>query len=173
MRKIILNLAMSLDGYIVDENYSYDWITGDGDHSLDTLNQFDFKGFLDSIDTVVMGRKSYDDIGVEDYKNKQVIVATSRPLNNYNQVKFVSTGIVEYVLELRKAQGKDIWIFGGAGLADYFLKADVINEFIIGIVPLILGNGTKLFNDKIPTVPLHLEEYTVQEGLVIMRYTRR
>ena len=55
-RKIILNLAMSIDGYIANEDGGFDWIVGDGDESLDTQNKWNYEKFLEGIDTVVMGR---------------------------------------------------------------------------------------------------------------------
>lgn len=173
MRKIILNLAMSLDGYIVDENGGYEWIVGDGDKALDTEQPFDFPQYIDSIDIVVMGRKSYEDIGVQDYPTKKVVVATLQKMENYDNVEFVNEDIVGYIQHLQKQEGKDIWLFGGSGLTDNFMKADVVDEFIIGIVPTILGGGRPLFFDGNPTVKLHLDSYTMQEGISILRYSRR
>ncbi len=77
-RKIILNLAMSLDGYIATEDGKYDWIKGDGDSSLDTKNKFDFQAFLDTISAMVMGRKSYDDCDIEPFNDKEIFIATSK-----------------------------------------------------------------------------------------------
>lgn len=172
MRKIILNLAISLDGYIVDEEGGYQWITGDGDKKLDTKECFDFKLFLDSIDTVVMGRKAYEDIGVDDYKTKKIIVATSKQKKDYENVEFVNN-IVEYIRKLQDRDGKNIWLFGGGGLTNNFMNADIVDQFIIGIVPIILGGGRPLFFQGNPTVKLHLDSYTISEGLPILVYTRR
>ena len=69
MRQIILNLAMSLDGYIIDETGSFDWIVGDGDKHLNTDKVFNFETFMSSIDTVVMGSKSYKDCDRNMLKN--------------------------------------------------------------------------------------------------------
>lgn len=55
-KKIILNLAISIDGYIASEDGGFEWIVGDGDKSLDTEKKWDFNGFLDTIDVVVMGK---------------------------------------------------------------------------------------------------------------------
>ena len=57
-RDIILNLAISLDGFICDEDGGFDWIGGQGDSRADTAEQFDFDAFLASCDTLVMGRKA-------------------------------------------------------------------------------------------------------------------
>jgi dihydrofolate reductase len=173
MRKIILNLAMSLDGYIADPEGKYDWIQGDGDDSMDTEYSFDFDTFTESIDILVMGRKSYDDIGVEQYEDKRVIVATSKDREDYDNVEFVNEDIVAHVMQLKEEEGGDIWLFGGSVLTDYFLKADIVDEFIVGIVPIILGGGQPLFFADNPTVELRLDSYTVQEGLPILMYSRR
>ena len=68
--KIILNLAISLDGYISDENGGYDWIVGDGNSELNTENKSDFAKFLEGIDVVVMGRNCYDQNFHNEYKEK-------------------------------------------------------------------------------------------------------
>jgi len=173
MRKIILNLAMSLDGYIIDETGSFDWIVGDGDRHLDTDTLYDFEAFINSIDTVVMGRKAYDDCGTDMVKGKKVIVATSQNREDHGDIQFVNGDIVGFVQTLKKEEGKDIWLFGGSGVADHFMKSDVVDEFQIGIIPIILGSGTPLFYPGNPTVKLHLDSYTVQEGLPLLIYSRR
>ena len=173
MRKIILNLAMSLDGYILDKDGKYDWIKGDGDQSLNTQELFNFPAFTDSLDIVVMGRKSYEDIGVSDYKNKQVIVATTKEMENYDNVVFINEDIVDYVCRLREQDGGDIWLFGGGVLVDVFLRAEVIDKFILGIIPIILGDGTPMFYSGIPKTELHLDKYMMQDGIAMLEYSRR
>lgn len=172
-RKIILNLAISLDGYIADEDGSFDWIQGDGDEKLNTKAAFDFTEFLESVDTIVMGRKAYEDCSIEEYSTKQIIVATSRNMKNYDNVKFINNDICGYIQSLQQTEGKDIYLFGGGGLIDSFIKADIIDEYIIGIIPIILGQGRPLFMDNNPTIKLHLIEYTVKEGIAIFRYSKR
>ncbi len=173
MRKIILNLAMSLDGYISDENGGFDWILGDGDKRLDTEKAFDFNEFLIDVDTVVMGRKAYEDCGINDVKGRKVIVATSQKMIDYENVEFVNRDICGYIRDLQQKNGKSIWLFGGSTLTDCFIKADLIDEYIVGIIPVVLGKGRPLFLGNNPLVKLHLEEYTLQEGVAILRYSRR
>ncbi len=172
-RKIILNVAMSLDGYIADENGGFEWIVGDGEKELDTKDQFDFNVFLKDIDTVVTGYTSFKDAPMEMLSSQRVIVATSREKKNYDNVEFVNSNIVSFVEELRKQEGKDIWLFGGSLLADAFMKENVVDEFIIGVIPIILGDGIRLFKEANPMIPLQLTAYTVGEGIAILRYTRR
>ncbi len=93
-RKLIFNLAMSLDGYLAREDGSFDWIVGDGDKGHDTKKQFDFQEFLETIDIVIMGRKAYGDIPEESismYDNKKVYVATSNELKSkLKDVEFIN-----------------------------------------------------------------------------------
>lgn len=164
---------MSLDGFIVDKEGGFGWIKGYNDKSLDTDQSFNFAEFLDSVDVIVMGRKSYEDIGAGDYSLKRVIVATSKIMKNYDNVEFVDSEIVDYIKEIQKSDGKNIWLFGGSGLTDNFMKADVVDEFIVGIIPILLGEGKPLFYGGSPTVKLHLDSLTVQEGIPVLKYSRR
>ncbi|WP_301108078.1 dihydrofolate reductase family protein [Sporosarcina sp.] len=144
-RKIILNLAMSLDGYIAESDGGYDWIAGDGQSKLDTETDFSFPDFMGGIDTVVMGRKSFETCPMEMFADQQIIVFTSKKQKNAGNVTFVNEDIVSFVQNLQSKQGKDIWLFGGSMLTDAFVKMNVIDEYIIGIIPIILGNGIRLF----------------------------
>lgn len=170
--KIILNLAISLDGYIADENGGYDWIVGDGNSTLNTENKSDFAKFLEGIDVVVMGRKCYDQKMHNDYKGKDVYIATSENIADYENYHFISGDICKPINYL-KNQGKNIFLFGGGVVIDSFVKADVIDEYIIGIIPTILGRGRKLFLENNPKIDLNLQEYSVEEGIIIMKYSKR
>jgi len=172
-RKIILNLAMSIDGYIASEDGGYDWIVGDGDDTLNTKNKFSFDEFLEDVDIVVMGKKCYDQNMHNDYKNKKVYVATSQKIQDQDNLNFINGDIVKIIQEEREKEGKDIFLFGGGGLVDSFIKADIIDEYIIGIIPIILGKGRPLFLENNPTINLHLDECIVESGITILKYTKR
>ena len=172
-RKIILNLAISLDGYIASEDGGYDWIIGDGDKRLDTENKWDFNKFLEDIDVVVMGKKCYDQNMHNDFKSKKVYIATSKEIKDYDNIHFINGDIVKVIEEERNKEGKDIFLFGGGVLLDSFIKADIIDEYIIGIIPTILGNGRPLFLGNNPKIDLKLDEYVVDNGIVICRYSKR
>ncbi len=175
-RKIILNLAISLDGFIADEDGGFDWIKGDGDNSHDTKHTFDFPKFVEGVDTLVMGRKAYEDCPHETMKTfstKKIYVATTKKLERkYDNVECINGDICKQIFELKKEKGKDIWIWGGAHLADPFIKTNSIDEYIIGIIPIILGKGRPLFLENNPTIRLHLEESTTQEGIIIVKYSK-
>ena len=172
-RRIILNLAISLDGYIATETGGFEWIVGDGDHSCDIGSPFDYAEFLETIDLVVMGRKSYEDCGIADFGNKTVYVATSRDIPVPDNVKLVNGDIVDVVLKERARDGGNIYLFGGGEVIDPFIKANVIDEYIVGVIPVILGTGRRLFLENNPSIPLHLDAVSSSEGVVILHYSKR
>jgi dihydrofolate reductase len=88
MRKIILNLAMSLDGYIVDEEGGYAWIIGDEDKHLDTDANFDFPAFIENIDTVVMGRKPMKILTPTTIRQKRSLSRHRKPSKLYDSSLF-------------------------------------------------------------------------------------
>lgn len=171
--KIKMTLAMSLDGYIASEDGGYDWIIGDGDDTLNTKNKWDYNKFLSSIDIVVMGKRCYDQGMHNDFKDKKVYVATSENLKNYDNIHFINDDICKVIESERKNEGKNIFLFGGGILIDSFIKANIIDEYIIGIIPTILGKGRPLFLDNNPKIDLHLEEIISDKGIVVLRYTKR
>ena len=181
-RKIILNIAMSLDGYIAEDSGNLNWLVGDGDKSNNTKEQFSFPDFINNIDTIVMGKKSYEDAPAgtfEMFKSTKIYVASSEKLKTkhdnieYNNIEFISGDIVSQILKIKKEEGKAIWLMGGAVIIDYFIKADVIDEYVIGIIPIILGSGTPLFLEKNPKLELHLDGYTMEKGVAMLRYSKR
>ncbi|HEM4130232.1 TPA: dihydrofolate reductase family protein [Streptococcus suis] len=174
-RRLVLNIAMSLDGYIARTDGSYDWIEGHGTDQYDTTLQFDNPAFFSSCDTVIMGRKSLEDCPlemIEGYQEKQFIIASRSEYANYNNVRFVKD-IVAEIEQLRAEEGGDIWLFGGASLVQTCLEAGVIDHFIIGIIPIILGEGISLFDGRTKEQKLILVESTVTDGIAMLRYDIR
>lgn len=172
-RRIILNLAVSLDGYIADENGGFDWIEGDGDHNLDTLPKWEHTEFLKTIDTVVMGKTSYEQGFAKDFDDKLVLVATNDSMQDYANIRFIQGDLCARIAEENPAKGGDIYLFGGGKLCDEFIKADVVDEYIIGIIPIILGKGIPMFLKENPAIKLTLKEQYIEEGVVILRYEKR
>lgn len=175
MVKLTMNLAISLDGYICDENGGYAWIVGHGDSTLDSETQFSQAAFEASCDTIVMGYHSYEDCleHIQMYRDKQIVVATSKKIEDYGNVRFVNGDIVSYVAQLKQDGKKNIWLFGGAQLCDTFLKSDLIDSYVIGIIPTLLGKGRRLFYDSYPMVELRLVHTSVSDGIVILKYERK
>lgn len=170
--KIILNLAISLDGYIADENGGFDWIIGDGNNTLNTDEKWGYEKFLEDIDVIVMGKNCYDQGFHKDFAGKSVYIATSKEIDNYENYHFINGDIVKTVKKI-KNQGKNIFLFGGGIVIDHFVKGDVIDEYVIGIIPTILGKGRKLFLGNNPKIDLELQYYSVDSGVVVMKYSKR
>ncbi|MBN2758193.1 MAG: dihydrofolate reductase family protein [Bacteroidales bacterium] len=170
--KIILNLAMSIDGYIASENGDYDWILGDGDSSLNTDVGHNYASFLEDIDIVLMGKNCYNQGFSNDFPAKQVFVATSEVKEDESNIHFINNDVLN-IIKHEKQKGKNIYLFGGGILIDSFIKNNAIDEYIIGIIPIILGKGKKLFLDNNPNILLHLNKYVIEDGIPLLYYVKR
>jgi len=148
MGRTILYTAVSLDGYIADTEGKIDFL----DHPRFDLpdEDYGYETFMEGIDTIVMGHKTYAQIlqfeGGYPYKGKHSIVLsrdTDIPLANEN-IEVFTEGSVDLLKEL-KGQGKRIWIVGGGATNARFHEADLIDELILTYIPTMLGNGIPLF----------------------------
>jgi dihydrofolate reductase len=169
MRKIILFIASSLDGFIAGKSGEIDWLFTDQDYG--------YTKFFNTIGVVIMGRKTYDQaltFGEYPFKGKESFVfSRSRADATDENVKFISGDVAIFVDSLRSQHGKDIWLVGGSELIQQFLKHDLIDEFVISIHPIILGEGIPLFPIPNPLQKLHLEQCeTFDTGLVQITYSR-
>lgn len=144
-RKIVLYIAMSLDGYIARKDGTLDWLPDPGDIDMG------YDDFYDTIDTVVMGAATYEQIinelspDVWPYEGKQCFVATTKNRTSDKRTTFISEDIAGFVSKLKQQPGKDIWLVGGGKLVDPFIKQNVIDQYIITVMPTILGDGIPLF----------------------------
>lgn len=171
-QKVILSLAMSLDGFIATKSDGFDWIVGDGDKTLNTKNFWDYKKFLETVDTVVMGSRCFEQGFHQDFLSKKVFVSSSKKLKDHENIHFVSGDIVKKIVFDTKVKTKNIFVFGGGGLVHNFLKSDAIDEYYIGIVPVILGDGIPLFSGTTPTIKLHLLKILSENGIVVLKYEK-
>jgi len=167
MRKIILNLAVSLDGFIEGPNGEFDWCFTDQDYGM--------KAFYSRIDTIFMGRKSYElvkTMGDDLYKNKKIYVF-SRTLKEVAPTEELVTGNIENeIRQIKNSEGKDIWLFGGASLTSSFINLKLIDEFMLAVHPIILAGGKPLFTNLKERASLQLQEAkTYSSGLVQLFYT--
>jgi len=176
MRKIILNLAISLDWYICTNKWKFDWIQGDGSKSNDTKKQFDFWRFLEDTDTIIMWKKAYLDCWIEDiegYDRKKIYIASSKSFDTkYWNLEIINWDITKKILNLKKEKWKNIWLFWWAWLTDEFIKDNIVDEYIIWIIPILLWEGRRLFLWNNPLVKLKLVENTTQEWIVILKYIK-
>jgi dihydrofolate reductase len=169
MRKIVLFIATSLDGFIAGKDGNVDWLFTDGD--------FGYKEFLQSIDTTLMGHNTYKYIlqfGTFPYPDKinYVFTRNQRDQDN-NPVKFITGDVVEFVKELKEEKGKNIWLIGGGQINSILLNNNLIDQMIISIHPKVLGDGIPLFkHESLTNLEYHLERHKVFErGLVQLTYS--
>lgn len=147
MRKVILALAVSLDGCIARANGDVDWL------SMEDLTEAssEMTDFFASIDTILWGRKTYvkglelgGDIGMYGKINNFVFSRTPQESKNEN-LQFVSDDVKKFVENLKQKDGKNIWLMGGGSLAKTFFEEKLIDELILGVQSKIIGRGIPLF----------------------------
>jgi len=150
MKRVKLYIAMSLDGYISRPDGSIDFlnaIEGEGDNG--------YLAFYSTIGTVVMGSLTYDWIlrhaRVFPYAQRRCYVMTSKERMNNANVTFTNQSPAELLAQIRAASDRDIWLAGGAKLVESFLNENLIDELIITIAPVVLGEGVPLFSAGVPT----------------------
>lgn len=167
MRKIILQVAVSLDGFIEGPNGEIDWCFTDQDYGM--------KDFFKQIDTLFMGRKTYelmlsmgDDATTGFPKLKQYIFSTTL---NEAEDGVVVVDVESQVQKIRNEPGKDIWLFGGGNLTTSFMNLKLVDEVWLAIHPVLLGGGKPLFENIEGRVGLkHLDTTTYSSGLVFLKY---
>ncbi len=146
MKKIKLYIAVSIDGYIAQSDGDLDWLMK---YPVNTDTNYGYDDFFESIDTVIMGGRTYRDILNMDfawpYKDKTTYIITRNPLISKGDIYFVSENVIETVSALQNKKGKDIWLVGGGKMISLFLSHELIDEMIITTIPVILGNGIPLF----------------------------
>ncbi|HEX2846864.1 MAG TPA: dihydrofolate reductase family protein [Chitinophagaceae bacterium] len=176
MRKLSLFIATSLDGYIAQPNDDLSFLKLVEKEGED----YGYAVFTDTIDTLIIGRKTYDyvlkEIGASHYDNGQrdvyVITRTQRP--DAGRTIFYTGNLAELVKRLKSEKGKNIYCDGGAEIINELLKSDLIDEFIISIIPVLVGNGTRLFKDGRPWQQLELLNTKVFDtGLAQLHYRRK
>jgi dihydrofolate reductase len=166
MRKIILFIASSLDGFIAREDGSIDFLFTEGDYG--------YKKFLASVDTVLMGMKTYRQVltfGDYPYREKRSIVFTrEKKLKKDNNTEFNSDPVT-LVKKLKKHKGKDIWLVGGSEIITVLMNAGLVDEIINSVHPILLGRGIPLFKDIRKDVKLKLvNSKGYESGLLQVEY---
>ena len=169
MRKIILSVAVSLDGFIEGPNGEYDWCFIDQDYSL--------KEFFNRIDTIFVGRKTYEmsaqmEGGPAGFpKFKEYIFSAT--LGMVKEGATLIKGDIKVEVEkIKKEKGKDIWLFGGAGLTTSLMNLRLVDELSLAVYPVLLGCGKPLFNNIKDRIKLMLvDTKTYSTGLISLTYT--
>lgn len=177
MRKVILDLAVTLDGFIEGPNGEIDWCIMDDDMGFDH--------FLSSIDTIFYGRVSYDTWGNfqpganaseveqklwQDVHKKKKYVFSSQNRRD-DKATWISSDIVNKIAEIRRQEGKDIWLYGGASLIKTFIRLGLIDIYRISVHPIALGRGKPLFENLNERIGLKLIKANIfKSGVVQLIY---
>jgi dihydrofolate reductase len=177
MRKIILNLATTLDGFIEGANGELDWCILEEDMHFDS--------FLESIETIFYGRVSYDQWGnyqpdASAPQMEKQIYATIQSKEKFvfssqsrvdDKATFISTDVVAAVEKIRNQPGKDIWLYGGAKLITTFIEKGLVDKYMISVHPTALGAGKPLFDISARLELVLAETKVYKSGVVQLIYT--
>jgi len=176
MRKLSLFIATSLDGYIAKPNDDLSFLKSVEKEGED----YGYAEFTANIDTIILGRKTYDyvlnEIGSSHYDNgeRNVFVITRTEKPSVGKTTFYTGDLAELIRRLKSESGKDIYCDGGAEIINELLKYDLVDEFIISVIPVLVGNGTKLFEDGRPEQQLEfVSAKTFDTGLAQLHYRRK
>src|SRR5687767_10847623 len=180
MKKVILDLAVTLDGFIEGPNGEIDWCIMDEDDGSD------FVDFVAGIDSIFYGRVSYElwrnyqphenasPVVKEVYKaipEKTKYVFSATRTNDTSHAIFINSNIKERVMEIKQQPGKDIWLYGGGKLITTFINLGLVDVFRLAVHPVILGSGKPLFRDIKERVPLKLKEVRSSgSGVALLSY---
>jgi dihydrofolate reductase len=171
-RKVIVHIGTSADGYIARPDGDLEWLTS----RPAPPGFYGMNAFMKSIDTKLLGRKTYEAslrLGAKFGAKDRTIVFSHHapPAAVPSGVAFVSGDIAAFVSRLRAQPGRDIWLMGGGDLIASFLDAHAIDEFVISMAPVFIGDGVPLIARRHRHVPLELiSSERFEDGLVQLRY---
>lgn len=176
MRKAVLFIAMSLDGYIADRGGNVDWLGGQdsGVENMDVYSEF-----VRDIDTILMGWNTYHQVTTRlspaewVYADFTTYVVTHHRMNSTEQIRFTGEDPAGLLRRLKSEGGKDIWICGGANLAQQCMRAGLIDQYYISVIPTLLGSGIRLFQDMETEIPLKLLKTQTYNGITDLVYGLR
>lgn len=142
--KVVLYIAMSLDGYIAKLNGSVDWlfdVEGEGDNG--------YEAFYNTVGTIIMGRLTYDEVLLLSdefpYADKPCYVLSRSTHAPAPHVIFTDETINTLIPRLKQSSEGDVWLVGGGQLVTAFLEENFLDELCIAIIPKVLGDGIPLF----------------------------
>jgi dihydrofolate reductase len=173
-RKIIVYIATSADGYIARSDGNVDWL-----NRPRTAGDYSMGDFFKTIDTVLWGRRTFDEAmgrvkGGGFSKTLKNYVFTHNPpaKSEYRHVEFINEPIKDFASRLRATPGKDIWMMGGGGIIGSFLDAGELDEFIIHVIPIFIGEGIPLIEPHRLEVQLKLSATkSYDDGVVLLHYS--
>ncbi|KMY32584.1 diacylglycerol kinase [Lysinibacillus xylanilyticus] len=170
-RNVILYIGTSIDGYIAKDDGTLEWL-----ESTEVEGDSGYNSLLKRIDTVVMGKGTYDiirgfemDYPYSDYTN---YVFSKSVSGSDEYASFINEDVETFINNLKQQPGKDIWLIGGGNLAREFFKENLIDEFQLAIAPIILGTGISLYNGDDITQKYRLTKVEKLGQLAMLRYEK-
>jgi dihydrofolate reductase len=169
MRKVIVYVASSADGFIARPDGDVGWLDRPW-----PKGEYGMPEFYASVDTVLMGRKTWEigrKLGTASYVGKKNYVFSRTPQEETENITFVSESPVEFVRRLCAESGTDIWLVGGAELIAELLDGHVVDEFMIHVVPVFIGEGIPLIAPRHRNIELELAStQAFEDGVVLLHY---
>lgn len=164
---------MSLDGYIATKDDSLEFLSMVEHEGED----YGYNDFVKSVDAVIIGRKTYEKVIAMGYDyphtDKDVYILTKTAKPSVGNFKFYTDDLSQLVNDLKSKPGKNIYCDGGAEIANELIKNNLLDEYIISIIPILLGDGIKLFKDGRPEQRLELiSTKQFEKGLTQLHYKR-
>ncbi|HLL52259.1 MAG TPA: dihydrofolate reductase family protein [Myxococcaceae bacterium] len=173
MRKLVYDVAMTLDGFISHEDGSVDGVIQDGPHVTEYIER------LRGYDTVIMGRNTYEagyrygaKPGARGYPHmRHYIFSKTLRFGADAQVDVVSSDELAVVRRLKDEDGPSVYLCGGGALAGFLLEHGLIDQLVIKLNPVVFGHGIRLFGGSTRKVHTRLiESRSYDNGVALLRY---
>lgn len=175
MSTLVLYIATSLDGYIATPDGGLDWLPGADGSVPEDGEDYGYNAFYDSVDALIMGSTTYQQtlgFGEWPYADKPSYVLSGRDIAASGAMVSILSDTPEEAMQRMAAEGHErIWLIGGGALARAFMRAGLVDEYMLFVVPVILGEGIAFFGDTGPRQGLRLIESTqYANGMVGLHY---
>lgn len=174
-RKLVLYISMSLDGFLATNDDDLSWLSVVEKEGED----YGYAAFNETVDTYIVGRKTYETVlkltgGLFPASQQhKCYVITRQNRTNKNGITFYNGNIKTLITKLKSEPGKDIYCDGGGEIVNLLMKENLIDEYRVSIIPIILGDGKRLFKGGTPLINLTaLPSKQYPSGLVHLRYIK-
>lgn len=172
-RKVVLYISMSVDGFIATNDHDLSWLSLVDREGED----YGYNAFTANVDTYIVGRKTYDVVlgltgGVfPQAKQYQCYVITRQDLPDTDGVTFYNGDLKTLIAQLKSQEGGTIYCDGGSAVVQMLMEHNLIDEYIISVIPTLLGDGIKLFKGGVSAIQLEADtSKQYASGLVQLHY---
>ncbi|MBN8586144.1 MAG: dihydrofolate reductase family protein [Ignavibacteria bacterium] len=187
MKRLILQVQMSIDGFVSGPNGELDWMTWNWD---DKLKDF-VTGLNEPVDTILLGKNMTDGFiehwkkvkenkdnpehwaGVKFTDTPKVVFTKTLSESKWENTTLAKGELKDEVNRLKSQPGSSLMVYGGAGFVSSLIKEDLIDDYYLFINPTALGNGKRIFDDITSKMQLKLEDSVKYEcGIVVNHYVK-